>query len=121
VSLPWSVAFAVDRAGRNADAGSGLSAMLHQDVLAGRDAAQLPPRCSRENPGGELVAVLGALLLDRAKPAPISTPFTALIPIIAEASRNRAGVDRLAQPTGTPLATTSRRAPRNHPRHAARP
>ena len=57
----------------------------------------------------------------QAKPAPISTPLTALMLIIACArsasSRSNAGSPR---PGGTPVATTLTRAPMNGPRDAAR-
>ena len=50
------------------------------------------------------------------KPAPISTPFTALMPIIAAAmSASRRPYTGSPQPTGTPSATTLTRAPHESP------
>src|SRR2546422_5346580 len=60
------LAFAVDRAARKADARGRLERDAHQDVLAGRDAAQRSARVVREKTlRRQLVAVLGAFLLDR--------------------------------------------------------
>ena len=51
-----------------------------------------------------------------AKPAPISTPFTALIDIIAPAmSASSRPYTGSPQPTGTPEATTLTRAPHESP------
>jgi len=41
-----------DRAARNADAGSGLERDAHQDSWPVEMPPSVPPRCSRENPGG---------------------------------------------------------------------
>src|SRR6266571_6931796 len=62
------LAFAVDRAARNADAGSGFERDADQDILPGRDAAERSARVIREKAlRRQLVAVLRALLLNCCK------------------------------------------------------
>src|SRR6266568_4634701 len=62
------LAFAVDRAARNTDAGSGLERDADQDILPGRDAAERSARVVREKAlRRQLVAVLRALLFNCSK------------------------------------------------------
>jgi hypothetical protein len=70
---------------RQADAGGRLDRHAHHDLLTGRNAAQHAARVVGEKAlRRHFVAVLAALLFtDAAKPAPISTPLTALMPIMA--------------------------------------
>jgi len=63
----------------------GLSAMLTRMSWPVEMPPKFRPRCSREIPGRQLVAVLGALLLDRGEAGADLHAFTALMPIIAEA------------------------------------
>src|SRR5260221_1555053 len=108
------LAFAVDRAARNADAGSGLERDAHQDVLAGRDAAQRSARVVREKtPGSELVAVLGAFLLDRGE---AGADFHAFHRVDSHHRRSDVGIE----PAVDRLAPAHRHAARDyvHPRAA---
>jgi hypothetical protein len=62
----------------------GLIAMLARTSCPVEMPPSTPPAwLDRKPSGAHLVGVLGAALRDAAKPAPISTPLTALMPIIA--------------------------------------
>ena len=85
------VAGAVDRAARSEDRRGRLDREADDDRLAGRDAAENAAGMVGEEPGAPSwpmrisSAFSSPVRAAAAKPAPISTPFTALIDIIAEA------------------------------------
>src|SRR2546422_5712361 len=108
------LAFAVDRAARKADARGRLRRDAHQDVLAGRDAAQRSARVVREKTlRRQLVAVLGAFLLDRGE---AGTDLHAFDGVDAHHRRSDVGVE----PAVDRLAPADRNAARDdvHPRAA---
>ena len=107
----------VDRTTRAHDARGRLERQTDDDVLSGRNSARASARVVRQEAiRGELVTMLAPRCSTAPNPAPISTPLTALIPIMALArsasSRSNTGSPR---PGGTPLATTVTRAPIESP------
>jgi hypothetical protein len=69
---------------RHADRAGGLDGDVHHQVLPGGDAAEhAAGMVAAKAMRAELVAMFAARCMTTPKPAPISTPLTALMPIIA--------------------------------------